>query len=79
MKFEPALRPARLLSRYKRFLADAVTPEGETFTLHCANTGAMTGCATPRYRLVLHFGQSDAQIPQQLGADRNAAGSYDLR
>ncbi|AIX74795.1 DNA/RNA nuclease SfsA [Pantoea sp. PSNIH4] len=47
MKFEPALRPARLLSRYKRFLADAVTPEGETFTLHCANTGAMTGCATP--------------------------------
>ena len=47
MKFEPALRPARLISRYKRFLADVVTPDGETFTLHCANTGAMTGCATP--------------------------------
>ena len=47
MKFQPALRPARLISRYKRFLADVITPEGETLTLHCANTGAMTGCATP--------------------------------
>ena len=24
-----------------------ITPEGEKLTLHCANTGAMTGCATP--------------------------------
>lgn len=47
MNFEPALRPARLISRYKRFLADVVTPEGEALTIHCANTGAMTGCATP--------------------------------
>lgn len=47
MNFTPPLKPARLIKRYKRFLADVVTPEGETFTLHCANTGAMTGCATP--------------------------------
>ncbi|HEY2453657.1 MAG TPA: DNA/RNA nuclease SfsA [Scandinavium sp.] len=47
MQFLPPLKPARLLKRYKRFLADVVTPEGEEFTLHCANTGAMTGCATP--------------------------------
>lgn len=47
MDFSPALRPARLVQRYKRFLADVVTPEGETLTIHCANTGAMTGCATP--------------------------------
>ncbi|QKJ85895.1 sugar fermentation stimulation protein A [Paramixta manurensis] len=47
MDYQPALRPARLVMRYKRFLADVVTPEGETLTLHCANTGAMTGCATP--------------------------------
>lgn len=47
MIFAPRLKPATLIKRYKRFLADAITPEGETFTLHCANTGAMTGCATP--------------------------------
>ncbi|WP_288820852.1 DNA/RNA nuclease SfsA [uncultured Leclercia sp.] len=47
MQFIPALQPATLVQRYKRFLADVVTPEGETLTLHCPNTGAMTGCATP--------------------------------
>lgn len=47
MKFEQPLQSAILLKRYKRFLADVVTPNGEEFTLHCANTGAMTGCATP--------------------------------
>jgi len=47
MQFSPALRSATLIKRYKRFLADVVSPEGEVFTLHCANTGAMTGCATP--------------------------------
>jgi len=47
MLFSPPLKSARLIARYKRFLADVVTPEGETLTIHCANTGAMTGCATP--------------------------------
>ncbi|WP_312059902.1 DNA/RNA nuclease SfsA, partial [Pantoea septica] len=47
MLFSPPLKSARLITRYKRFLADVVTPEGETLTIHCANTGAMTGCATP--------------------------------
>ncbi|WP_130835517.1 DNA/RNA nuclease SfsA [[Erwinia] mediterraneensis] len=47
MEFSPPLRAARLIKRYKRFLADVVTPDGDILTLHCANTGAMTGCATP--------------------------------
>ncbi|WP_342322174.1 DNA/RNA nuclease SfsA [Kosakonia sp. BYX6] len=47
MEFVPPLKSATLILRYKRFLADVVTPEGETLTLHCPNTGAMTGCATP--------------------------------
>lgn len=51
MKFTPALQHATLIQRYKRFLADVVTPEGEHMTLHCPNTGAMTGCATPGDRV----------------------------
>lgn len=47
MQFLPRLQPAKLIKRYKRFLADATTPEGQLITLHCANTGAMTGCAEP--------------------------------
>ncbi|AFJ48279.1 DNA/RNA nuclease SfsA [Shimwellia blattae] len=47
MEFVPPLRQATLIKRYKRFLADVVDTRGEVFTLHCPNTGAMTGCATP--------------------------------
>jgi len=47
MKFEPILEPAVLIKRYKRFLADITLPDGSERTIHCANTGAMTGCATP--------------------------------
>ena len=51
MRFEPALRQGLLLRRYKRFLADVETSEGREMTIHCANTGAMTGCADPGSRV----------------------------
>lgn len=47
MQFNPPLQSAILIKRYKRFLADVVTPDGRELTLHCPNTGSMTGCATP--------------------------------
>ncbi|MBY8030299.1 DNA/RNA nuclease SfsA [Vibrio fluvialis] len=47
MQFSPPLQSATLIQRYKRFLADVTLPSGETITMHCANTGAMTGCAEP--------------------------------
>jgi sugar fermentation stimulation protein A len=47
VEFEPPLSRGTLLRRYKRFLADVQTDAGEMLTMHCANTGAMSGCAEP--------------------------------
>ncbi|GEK13326.1 DNA/RNA nuclease SfsA [Aliivibrio fischeri] len=47
MKFEPELESGKLVKRYKRFLADIKLDDNSERTIHCANTGAMTGCAEP--------------------------------
>lgn len=61
MQFNPPLQSARLIRRYKRFLADVQLPDGSTLTLHCPNTGSMKNCQ-PENAPVLY---SDSGNPQR--------------
>ncbi|MAG57138.1 MAG: DNA/RNA nuclease SfsA [Planctomycetes bacterium] len=64
MRFDPPLRTGVLERRYKRFLADVRLDDGEEFTAHVANTGAMLGCCEPLSRIALsHHQDSGRKLP----------------
>jgi len=53
MQFTTPLIPARLIRRYKRFLADCTLEDGTEVVAHCANPGSMMGLAEPGTKIWL--------------------------
>ena len=53
LRYPEPLIEARLIKRYKRFLADIAFPDGSEGIAHCGNPGSMMGLADPGSRVWL--------------------------
>jgi sugar fermentation stimulation protein A len=63
----PPLRPATLIRRYQRFLADIAWPDGTVTTVHTPNTGSMRQCINAGSRvLVSHSDNAKRKYPWTL-------------
>ncbi len=61
MRIDKPILSGEFVKRYKRFLADIRLEDGQILTVHCPNSGAMTGCAIPGARAYI----SDSQNPKR--------------
>jgi len=61
MQFTRPMLRGTLVRRYKRFLADVELDDGQTITVHCANSGSMKTCAEPGRPVIL----SDSENPKR--------------
>jgi sugar fermentation stimulation protein A len=82
MRFQTPLVPARLIRRYKRFLADARLEDGREIIAHCANPGSMMGLADEGMKIWLELNDDprfkthnqNMTVAARAIADRNTLG-----